>query len=292
MKSKLKGNLLLLITAAIWGFAFAAQSVGIEMLTPCSFNGIRSIIGAVVLIPVVMALSRNNLKDIKMRKRTIKGGIYCGIVLCLASTMQSIGLLYCSAGKSAFITALYIVIVPIISVFLKKKPNIINIISVIIAITGFYLLCGESGAFSIGIGEIVLFISSVLFACHIIVIDNFAENTDGTAMSMIQFFVVGILNLTYVSFFESIDLNIVMQCWLPILYAGALSCGVAYTLQIIAQKYTDATSASLIMSLESVFGALGGWLFLRQTLTFREISGCIIVFTAIILVQIPVRRKL
>ncbi len=290
MNQRLKGNILLLITAAIWGTAFVAQSIGVDSISPSLFNGIRSIIGAAVLLPLVLAVSRKKLKQTESVKYTIIGGIICGIILCLASTLQTAGLKTSTAGKAAFITSLYIVIVPLLSAFSGKKITLVTASAVAVATLGMYLLCG-GGSFYLGFGEIVVFISAILFSIHILAVDKFITYADGIAMSCIQFATAGILNLLFSVIFEKLpDISLVISCWLPIVYAGAFSCGIAYTLQIIGQKYADPTPASLIMSLESVFAAIGGWIILHEVMTVSEIIGCLIMFAAIVIVQLPSRK--
>ena len=290
MNKKIKGNLLLLLTAIIWGFSFTAQSVGMDSLSPSTFNGIRTLLGAIVLIPLVVPTAKRSFQNPETKKNTIKGGVICGIILCLASTLQTYGLKFSGTGKAGFITALYIVFVPICYLFAGNKISIKIIASVIIATLGMYLLCG-GGEFYLGRGEIVLLISSLLFTAHILVIDKFSPKSDGVTMSCIQFAVSGTLNIIYMFLFDNPQIAPILNCWLPIIYSGALSCGVAYTLQIVGQKYADPTSASLLMSLESVFAAIGGWIILGQKMSPKEIAGCAIMFFAIILIQLPSKNK-
>ena len=289
-----KNPVLLLITAMIWGVAFVAQSVGMDYIGPFTFNCVRNIIGGVVLIPCIWFLNKWKEKDspkedkekIEDKKTLLIGGICCGIALCLASNMQQIGIQYTTVGKAGFITALYIVIVPIIGVFLKKKCGMQVWIGVAVALAGFYLLSVKEG-FKLEAADTYLLCSAVLFSIHILVIDYFSPKTDGVKMSCIQFFVCGILSGVVMLFRETPSMESIFEAWIPILYAGILSCGVAYTLQIVGQKDFNPTIASLILSLESVFSVLAGWIILKQALTGREIAGCILIFCAIILAQIP-----
>ena len=293
-KIHFKNPVLLLITAIIWGIAFVAQSVGMDYIGPFTFNFVRNIIGGLVLIPCIWFLNKLKSKEspaVKVenkqdRKTLLIGGICCGIALCLASNMQQIGIQYTTVGKAGFITALYIIIVPIMGIALKKKCGIQVWISVVIALAGFYLLGIEEG-FRLEAAEAYLLCSAVLFSIHILVIDYFSPKTDGVKMSCIQFFVCGILSGVVMLFVENPSLANIFAAWIPILYAGVLSCGVAYTLQIVGQKNFNPTIASLILSLESVFSALAGWMILKQALTGREILGCVLIFCAIILAQIP-----
>lgn len=293
-----KNPVLLLITAMIWGVAFVAQSVGMDYIGPFTFNCVRNIIGGVVLIPCIWFLNKWKEKDspkedkekMEDKKTLLIGGICCGVALCLASNMQQIGIQYTTVGKAGFITALYIVIVPIIGVFLKKKCGMQVWIGVAVALAGFYLLSVKEG-FKLEAADTYLLGSAVLFSIHILVIDYFSPKTDGVKMSCIQFFVCGILSGVVMLFRETPSMERIFAAWLPILYAGVLSCGVAYTLQIVGQKDFNPTIASLILSLESVFSVLAGWIILKQALTGREIAGCILIFCAIILAQIPRIRR-
>lgn len=297
---KLKGNLMLLLTAFVWGVSFIAQSKGVEKISPVTFNGIRSVLGGVVLLPVIFMLDsikkKNNVPVQKVDKRLIVGGIICGIFLCLASTMQSMGMVYTSPGKAGFLTALYMVIVPIVSLFMGKKLRLPMILAVLIAICGMYLMCIDS-ELTINKGDVMIFICAFLFAGHILVIDYFSPKVDGVKLSCIQFFVCGILNLLWMFIFEEPQLKPILDSYLSIGYAGIMSCGVAYTLQIVGQKYTDPTSASILMSLESVFATLStvilvalGWNLTGGAMSAREIVGCVLMFAAIMIVQMPEKK--
>ncbi len=292
---KLTNSLLLLLTAAIWGVAFVAQSVGMDYVGPFTFNSVRSIIGALVLLPVIRFLDKQKTvrsttdEEKRSEKKTLlTGGLLCGIFLCLASSFQQIGIQYTTVGKAGFITACYIVIVPIISLFLKKKCSPFIWLAVVMALFGLYLLCIKDG-FSIGRGDILILICAVLFSFHILVIDHFSPMVDGVKMSCIQFFVSGVLSGIPALTLEHPEISQIFAAWMPILYAGVLSCGVAYTLQIVGQKNMNPTVASLILSLESCISVLAGWIILGQALSLREIIGCIVMFAAIILAQLPDR---
>lgn len=293
-----KNMSMLLLTAVIWGVAFVAQSVGMEYIGPFTFNFVRNIIGGLVLIPCIWFLNKwkekegiaENTEQKQDTKTLIVGGICCGIALCLASNLQQIGIQYTTVGKAGFITALYIVIVPIVGIFLKKKCGIQIWISVLIALAGFYLLSVKDG-FKLEAADTYLLCSAVLFSIHILIIDYFSPKVDGVKMSCIQFFVCGILSGVMMLLTETPSLDNILEAWMPILYAGVLSCGVAYTLQIVGQKDFNPTIASLILSLESVFSALAGWVILNQALSKRELTGCVLIFCAIILAQIPMRKK-
>ena len=293
--STLKNSLLLLLTATIWGVAFVAQSVSMDYIGGFTFNAIRNIIGAITLVPVILIFSKqdpaaeqNPADRQQARKTLITGGICCGILLCLASNFQQFGIKYTTVGKAGFITACYIIIVPIIGIFLKKKCSPFIWIAVLLSLGGLYLLCISPGeGFSIGKGDTLVLICAVLFSFHILTVDHFSPLVDGVKMSCIQFLVCGILSGIPALIFENPNITNILQAWIPILYAGILSCGVAYTLQIVGQKGMNPTVASLIMSLESCISVIAGWLILGQNLSGREIFGCVLMFGAIMLAQLP-----
>ncbi len=310
-RTQLKNSFLLLLTATIWGFAFVAQSVGMNYVKPFTFNGVRSAIGALFLLPCIFLFQNRSRqseassittvsvnpsdqagqivsKDSSSDQKTlIIGGICCGIILAAASSLQQIGILYTSVGKAGFLTAIYIVLVPILGIFLKKRCSPLVWVSVALALSGLYLLSVPDGFGSIGKGDLLLIAGSFLFAVHILVIDYFSPRCNGVALSCIQFFVCAICCLIPAFLFEQPSLSSILAAWAPILYAGILSCGVGYTLQIIGQKEMNPTIASLILSLESSISVLAGWLILGQTLSVRELTGCGIVFLAIVLAQLP-----
>lgn len=304
MSKKARGNIMLLITAIIWGSAFVAQSVAMDYLGPFTFNSVRNFVGSLVLIPVILVFDSIRKKEQAaanvpeptdeekkaQRKVLIKGGVACGIFLFLASNTQQIGIQYTTVGKASFITALYIIIVPIFGLFLRKKVRPILWLCVALGAVGLYLLCINEG-FSIAKGDLIVILCAVLFAGHIMVIDHFSPKADGVKLSCIQFFVVAVLSTVAMLITEEPKLSLILMAWKPILYAGVLSSGVAYTLQVVAQKDTDPTVASLLLSLESVFGVLAGMLVLHEMMSGREILGCIIMFAAIILAQLPEKKK-
>lgn len=300
MKNRnLKNPLLLLLTAAIWGSAFVAQSVGMDYVGCFTFSCVRNLIGCLVLLPYIWLTGWKKeaqetvLPEEKKQENKILaiGGICCGICLCIASNLQQYGIQYTSVGKAGFLTALYIVLVPVLGIFLKKKCGLQVWISVAVAVVGFYLLSVKEG-FRLEMGDIYLVLSALMFSVHILVIDYFSPKVDGVKLSCIQFFVCGILSGIVMFLTEQPSLGTLLEARIPILYAGVLACGVAYTLQILGQKDFNPTIASLILSLESVFSALAGWLILQQTLTGREKAGCFLIFCAVILAQLPGKRKL
>ena len=287
---------MLLLAAFIWGSAFVAQSVGMDYVEPLTFNCVRSIVGGMVLIPCIYLLGKlktpeeRAASDSANRKTLLIGGVSCGVILCLASNAQQIGIQYTSVGKAGFITALYIVIVPVLGIFLKRRCGWKVWLSVLIALVGFYLLC-MVGGFLLERGDVYLLACALLFSFRILVIDHFSPLVDGVKMSCIQFFTCGILSGIAMFVAETPDIRNILAAWVPILYAGVLSSGVAYTLQIVGQKNYNPTVATLLLSLESVFSVLTGWAVLHQKLSARELSGCLLIFVAVILAQLPDKKE-
>lgn len=308
MNGKLKYNLMLILATLIWGSAFVAQSVGMDYIGPYTFNAARSFLGSLVLLPVIWFMNRGKQEDTvsgessldgemlseaalkekkqQERKTLWKGGVCCGVALTIAISLQQVGLVYTSAGKAGFITTLYILIVPILGLFLGKKVGIKTWFGVALAVAGMYLLCITSG-FSIAYGDFLVLLCAVAFSFHILVVDYFSPKVDGVKLSCIQFLVCGIISLFPMILVEHPQFSQILDAWIPVAYAGVLSSGVAYTLQIIAQKHLKPTVASLLMSLESVFAVLTGWVILHERLSLREMCGCVLVFAAVILAQLP-----
>ncbi len=296
MNLKMRGNLLLLITAMVWGTSFVSQSVGMDHIGPNTFNGLRTLLGGIVLLPVIFMIDAGKKKSgtykpVDKKKLFLYGSI-CGVFLCVAATLQSYGLKEISAGESGFITALYIIFVAVFGVFSGRKLTGKIVCGVVLATAGMYFLCLFGQSISFKNGHFITFLCSILFAFHILVIDKFSPNTDGVKLSCVQFFVAGILNCVVMFLLEHPDWNAVFVCVPAILYSGIMSCGVAYTLQIVGQRYTDPTSASILMSLESVFAAISGWLILKEGMSVPQIAGCVLMFAAIILVQLPDRNEI
>lgn len=302
MSKKMQSNILLLITAFIWGSAFVAQKSGMDYIGPFTFNGIRTLIGGLVLIPVIFIMDKSKSKEevtevptdeekAKQKKTVLIGGICCGTVLFIASSFQQFGVSYTTAGKAGFITTLYVVVVPILSILLKKRVRPIMWLCVVLGAIGLYLLCMTDKSFSLAFGDMLVLICAVCFAVHIMTVDYFITKADGVKLSCIQFMTSGILGLICMAIFETPNLEAILDCWMPILYAGVLSSGVGYTFQVIAQKHAEPTVASLIMSLESAFAVLSGTILLGEVMSPREILGCVIIFSAVIISQLPERKK-
>lgn len=293
----LRGSLLLLLAALIWGAAFVAQRVGMEHMPPLAFNGIRMLLAGVLLLPVVMISDRRNPsgRDAcrKDPKKQYTAGILCGLLLFFSSTLQQIGLVYTTAGKAGFITALYVVLVPVTAWLLfRKNPGRAIWLSVLLAVIGLYLLCVPGGSFALNQGDLLVLGCAVCFTGHILVVDHYSPGVDGIRLSCTQFFVCGILSMLISFFTETITWEGIRLALVPILYAGGLSGAVGYTLQIIAQRDTNPTVASLMMCMESVFSVLSGALILGEVMTGREAAGCGIMFAAVILAQLsPVMHK-
>ena len=306
MKQNVRNSCLLVLTALIWGIAFVAQTTGGDTVGAFSFNCIRSLIGGIVLIPVIHVLDTKTDKKPKTaaeKKTLLTGGIACGCVMFIASSFQQLGInLGTEAGKAGFLTACYILLVPILGLFLKKKCGWNIWIGVVLTLAGLYLLCmnGTTG-FSLRFSDGLVIICAVCFSLHILLVDHFSPLVDGVRLSSIQFIISGLIGLiptffvdmhhSLSGFYAWLPALQSWNAWIPILYAGVMSCGVAYTLQIISQNGLNPTIASLLMSLESVFSVLAGWIILGQKLTPREILGCVIIFAAIVLAQLPVNSR-
>lgn len=298
MKNKaMLGNLCLILTALIWGCAFVAQSVGMEYVEPITFNGIRCIIGGIVLIIANFAFDSVKKRNGTYRKpekseqkELIKGGVICGIIIFFASTIQQIGISQTTVGKAGFISVLYILIVPFFGLLMKQKLPKMIWICCALAVAGLYLLCMNE-SLSISNGDLVVLISAVAYAVHILAIGHFAPKVDCVKLSCLQFLVCGIISVVVMFIFEKPNLQNILNAWLPIIYAGALSGGVGYTLQTVAQKWTKPSVASLLMSLESVFAVLAGAVILQQIPSVREAAGCILMFISIIIIQLPEKQK-
>lgn len=289
-KKSIKGPLMLLMAAAIWGFAFVAQSTAMDKVGPFTFLATRSILGALVLVPIIVikdkfGKNKDVTKESKVISKLLTGGILCGVALAAASCFQQFGICYTTASKSGFITAMYILIVPLMGLFFKKKVSLKLWFCVLIAVVGMYLLCVKEGL-HINIGDVLTFVCAVFFAVQIMIVDYYSPRVDGVKLSCIQFLVTAIISGVLMFIFEKPSVTNIMSAWLPIAYAGVCSSGVAFTLQILGQKYTEPTVASLIMSFESVFATIGGVLILKEIPGVREWVGIGLMFVAIMVSQI------
>lgn len=295
MRQQLRGTFCLLLATVIWGSAFVAQSVGMDLIGPFTFQAVRCALAAIGLIPVI-AIADGFKKDGRtflkrwMDKKLWGTGLLCSIPLFFACNLQQLGLVDTDAGKSAFITAMYIVIVPLIGIFRNRKVSRLIPVSVGLAVVGLYFLCCM-GVTNITTGDLFLLGCALMFAIQITLIDMYAMDLDAIRLNCIQAFFCAVFSAAVMFPLETPDMGNILQCWLPLAYAGFLSMGAAYTLQIIGQKSLEPATASLIMSLESVFAVLSGWLILGEKLTLWEGVGCILVFAAVILSQIPAKEK-
>ena len=297
-KFVLRQSLILFLAAAIWGVAFVAQSVGMDYVGPYTFIAARNVVALVVLLPCIIVMDRRGRKDGENKnpvkndnKALLIGGVCCGICLFAASVFQQFGVKYTTVGKAGFITAMYMVLVPIFGIFLKKKTGLKVWIAVGLAVIGMYLICLTKGDFHLQKGDLLVFGCAVIFTFHILIVDHFSPLVDGVKLSFMQTLTNAVLGMIMMFLFEQPSMESILSAWVPIVYAGALSSGVGYTFQIIGQKGMNPTVASLILSLESVISVLAGWLILHQTLSARELAGCAFAFAAIILVQLPERIK-
>ena len=293
---QLRGGAMLMLTALIWGTAFVAQSVGMDYLGPCAFTATRNFIGCVALLPVIALASRlrsgaqpEEAAPAPGKKALFGWGAACGLLLGGATLLQQAGMQTASAGKAGFLTALYIVIVPVLGIFLGRRPGLKVWMGVVLALVGAYLLSVKGGA-GIASGDLLVIASAVVFSLHILVIDSVPAGMDGVRLSCVQFLVAGAFALVLALFLESFTWRDILSAWVPLLYTGVVSSGVGYTLQILGQRTVNPTVACLILSLESVFAALAGWAILGQALSLRELFGCALVFVAVILAQLP-RKK-
>lgn len=290
-KSNIFSSLILLLAALIWGFAFVAQKIGMKYVGPFTFNGVRFLLGALILTPLI-----NSRFDIVKSEESenlihlLKYGVAGGFFLFLGSSFQQIGIIYTTAGKAGFITGLYMVFVPFIGLFLKQRIGFTKWLAVFIGFAGLYLLSVKSG-FNISKGDFLVLIGSIFWAFHVQLIGHIANKFDTIKFAITQFLVNAILSLSAAFLFEKIEISFILKAYMPILYAGLLSVGIAYTLQIFGQKRSDPTVSALILETESVFSVLGGWLVLGEVLNTREALGCILMFFAIVISQLNIKRK-
>ena len=299
-QTEAKGTIFLLITALIWGSAFVAQSIGMDYIGPFTFSAARDVIAMIVLMPVILLFTDKRedgtyppiWQQLKPDAITLTGGAWCGLTLGIADTLQQVGISMTTAGKAGFITAIYIVLVPLMGFFIGRRVRRIIIVCVALAMIGFYFLC-INGDFEIAFGDLLVFFCAIFFSLHILVIDHFLlKKAHSIKLSWVQFFIAFLFSAALTVLFESPTVSMLWDAKWPILYAGGLSSGVAYTLQIVGQKYTEPTTATLILSLEAVFAVLAGWLILGEVMTGKEIVGCVLVFVAVTLAQVPLPSRL
>lgn len=290
MGKELKASIMLFITSIIWGLAFVAQTQGMEHIGPFTFTAARSLV-AIIFLYLTFVFFNKTSKSYREQKfdmkRTIRGGVLCGLVFTFGINFQQIGLVYTTAGKASFLTALYIVFIPIIGLFYGKKINKKLQLCIVFAMIGTYLM-SVKGSLSMNIGDLITIFGSIVFAIHILMLSEFSKDTNAVLVSLIQFAVCGFFSLIAALIFEGIEIDAILKSYLAILYVGILSSGVGFTIQLMALKELDPVVASMISSLESVFGAVFGWLILSQSMSEREIIGGIIIFVATLIAQLPI----
>lgn len=299
-KKKIIGPILLISAAIIWGLSFVAQKQGMDYVGGFTFNGIRSLLGGIVLLPVILFRSVKNKNNIKLspvekkssRKDNIKGILIVGTMLCIGSNLQQFAFDYIEPGKVGFITALYMLLVPLISfIIYKKKQPFTTWLGVFLGVGGLYMICmGGSSSFGLGKGEILALLCSIAFALHIIVIDKYASKIDAIVLSCGQYMITGVISCILMFIFEKPSIDGIMQAAIPIIYAGIMSCSCAFTFQIIGQKYTEPTLASMLLCTESVFSVIFSFIILGERMTVIEYIGCAVMFTAIIIAQLPAKK--
>lgn len=288
---KIQANVFLLLTAIIWGFAFVAQRIGAQYLGTFTFNGIRFALGSLSLVPMIILLNRKN--PVQSGGQVLGSpwipGIVTGIILFMAATLQQMGVMDTGAGKAAFITGLYIVLVPLAGLFLKHRVSVFTWSGVVITVVGLYLL-SVTERFTITRGDLLVLIGAFFWAGHILVIDVYIKKVDGLKLSAIQYLTCAVLSLGSALVLETMTLDGVKLAIIPILYGGICSVGIAYTLQVFGQKYAKPSHAAIILSLETVFASIGGWLILHEDLGLREYVGCALMLTGMLLAQMPENR--
>lgn len=295
MKKTIQGCLILLLTTVIWGCAFVAQSVGMDHIGPFTFQAVRCLLGVLALLPVIFLfdLKKTDGKNYISRwcdPKLWKAGILCGIALFVASGAQQVGLIDTDAGKAGFLTSMYIVIVPFLGLFFRKKLSPATVLGVLVAVAGLYLVSG-AGTTGMAPSDMLMVLCAFAFAVQIVLVERLGMDMDGLRLNCVQCLVCSVLSAVVMAFTETPVLGDLIDCALPLAYAGCLSMGVAYSLQIIGQQKVDSVPAAIIMSLESVFAALAGWLLLNERMSPRELTGCGLLFTAVILSQIPTKKK-
>lgn len=295
-RTQAKGVVMLLLTALIWGTAFVAQSIGMDSVECFTYSGLRTVLGAAVLFPFVflrdkktrkgMSPEENSARTIQVKK-TIKSGILLGVIFFVAQNLQQYAFNYSTSGKIAFITALYMFFVPLLGLFLKKRIPLVTWFCILLGFVGLYFLCmSPDNLTAINRGDVLAFLCAIAFAIHILAIEKIAPESDGVMLSCVQFVTAGIISCGFMFAFEHPSIPAIVTAAPSILYAGIMSCGLAYTFQIIGQKYTEATVASMLMCLESVFAVIAGAIILHELLSGREILGCTMMFTAIVVSQV------
>lgn len=294
MGREFKSSIMLFFTSIIWGLAFVAQTQGMEFIGPFTFTAVRSFVAIIFLYLTYLFFNKTSKSYREQKfdmKKTIRGGILCGLVFTFGINFQQFGLVYTTAGKASFLTALYIVFIPIIGLFFGKRINRKLLLCIVLAMLGTYLM-SVKGSLSMNIGDLITIFGSIVFAIHILMLSEFSKDTNAVLVSLIQFAVCGFFSLIAAIIFEGIEIDAILKSYIAILYVGILSSGVGFTIQLMALKELDPLIASMISSLESVFGAIFGWLILSQSMSKREIIGAVIIFIATLIAQLPIESYL
>lgn len=277
--------IMLWVTSAIWGFAFVAQRAGMEFIGPFTFNGIRFLLGSASLLPLIFWMKFKQKGTETKNKNIVKGGLLAGVVLFTGASLQQAGMVYTTAGKAGFITGFYVILVPIIGLFIGQRITRILWMGAFIALAGLYLLTID-GPLVIQNGDLLILLSAFFWAIHVQLINKLVDTHAALPLSAFQFAICGILSLSAASVFETIEANTIMLAIWPLLYGGLFSVGIAYTLQVVAQQYVHPAYASIILSFETVFAVLGGWLILNEMLSLRNLAGCLLMLAGIVIVQV------
>ncbi len=280
-----KAIIMLWITSAIWGFAFVAQRAGMEFIGPYTFNGIRFLLGSVSLIPLIFWMKHKQIGVAEKQKNILKGGLLAGVVLFAGASLQQAGMVYTEAGKAGFITGFYVILVPLIGIFIGQHITKLLWMGAIIALCGLYLLT-INGPFVLQKGDFLILLSAFFWAMHVQIINKLVDTHAALPLAAFQFAICGLLSILTASVFETIAIDTILQAIWPLLYGGLMSVGIAYTLQVVAQQHVHPAYASIILSLETVFAVIGGWIFLHEMLSFRNILGCLLMLAGIVIVQI------
>ena len=291
MKQQTRGTVMLLLCAVIWGSSFVAQSEGMNYIGPFTMQATRYFLSGLVLLPVIYLRDKKGVSARpapgKAARRQLLCGVICGVILCTASLIQQYGIIYTTVGKSGFITTMYIILVPFLGIFVKLRVKLVNWVCAFLAVAGLYLLAGTKGLSNVNVGDWLTLLCAFFFAIHILFIDRACHDLDGVRLSCTQFFTASLVSVLPMLLLEKPSFSEICTAWLPIVYAGVMSGGVGYTLQILGQQKVAPTLASMILSLESVFAALFGWVLLHEALRAKELLGCAVIFAAIIIAQLP-----
>jgi drug/metabolite transporter (DMT)-like permease len=276
--------IMLWVTAAIWGFAFVAQRAGMEFIGPFTFNGIRFLLGSISLLPLLFWMKYNQKRPSEKNKKILKGGLLSGLVLFIAASLQQAGMVYTEAGKAGFITGFYVILVPLIGIFIGQHITKLLWMGAFLALAGLYILT-INGPFLLQKGDMLIFLSAFFWAIHVQLINKLVDTHPALPLSALQFAICGVLSLATAFYFETVALNTILLAFWPLLYGGLMSVGIAYTLQVVAQQHVHPAYATIILSFETVFAVIGGWLLLNEMLSLRSLFGCLLMLAGIVIVQ-------